>query len=63
MAGILPVSKHENNIYFFGFKKDTISFYKKSDFFIHTAGEPDPLPTVILEAISCETPVIATIAV
>ena len=33
-------------------------FLEKSNFFIHTPISPDPLPTVIFEAIKCKTPVI-----
>ena len=50
----------ENNIFFIGFKYDVKSYLKSSNFFIHTAIEPDPLPTVILESISTNTPVIST---
>ena len=50
----------ENNVVFAGFKEDTNKYLKKSNFFIHTAVEPDPLPTVILESIILNTPVIAT---
>ena len=50
----------ENNIVFTGFKNDVDSYLNSSNFFIHTAIEPDPLPTVILEAIILDTPVIAT---
>ena len=34
------------------------SILNKSNFFIHTPLSPDPLPTVIFEAINCKTPVI-----
>ena len=47
-----------NNIKFLGFRKDVISILDKSNFFIHTPLSPDPLPTVIFEAINCKTPVI-----
>ena len=47
-----------NKIKFLGFKKDVMSILNKSDFFIHTPLLPDPLPTVIFEAIKCKTPVI-----
>lgn len=50
----------EKNIIFTGFKKDVSIYYKKTDFFIHTAINPDPLPTVILESISHDIPVIST---
>ncbi len=47
-----------NKIKFLGFRKDVISILEKSSFFIHTPLSPDPLPTVIFEAIKCEIPVI-----
>ena len=48
----------KNNIKFLGFKEDIASILHKSNFFIHTPLSPDPLPTVIFEAIMCKTPVI-----
>ena len=47
-----------NKIKFLGFREDVLSILDKSNFFIHTPLSPDPLPTVIFEAISCKTPVI-----
>jgi len=49
-----------NNIFFIGFTKDINRYLKKSDFLIHTTIEPDPLPTVIIEAILLNIPIIAT---
>ena len=48
----------ENNIQFLGFKDNIKSILKNSSFFIHTPISPDPLPTVIFEAIESKTPVI-----
>ena len=47
-----------NKIKFLGFKNDVLSVLEKSSFFIHIPTSPDPLPTVIFEAISCKIPVI-----
>ena len=47
-----------NKIKFLGFRDDVISILNKSNFFIHTPLSPDPLPTVVFEAIKCKTPVI-----
>ena len=47
-----------NKIKFLGFKEDVISILDKSNFFIHTPLSPDPLPTVIFEAIKTKNPVI-----
>ena len=47
-----------NKIKFLGFRKNVISILEKSNFFIHTPLSPDPLPTVIFEAILSKTPVI-----
>ena len=56
----LDIKKRElsNKIKFLGFRNDVISILDKSNFFIHTPISPDPLPTVIFEAINCKTPVI-----
>ena len=56
------VSKYnlEKNIKFLGFKPNISKILKKSNFFIHCPISPDPLPTVIFEAIESETPVIFT---
>ena len=56
------VSKYnlEKNIRFLGFKPNISMILKKSNFFIHCPISPDPLPTVIFEAIESETPVIFT---
>ena len=47
-----------DKIKFFGFREDIISILNKSNFFIHSPLSPDPLPTVIFEAINCKIPVI-----
>jgi len=47
-----------NKIKFLGFRENVISILEKSNFFIHTPLSPDPLPTVIFEAILSKTPVI-----
>tara|TARA_B100001093_G_scaffold509944_1_gene574920 strand:+ start:79 stop:1203 length:1125 start_codon:yes stop_codon:yes gene_type:complete len=47
-----------NKIKFLGFRQDVTSILDKSNFFIHTPLSPDPLPTVIFEAINCKNPVI-----
>jgi glycosyltransferase involved in cell wall biosynthesis len=47
-----------NKIKFLGFRDDVISILDNSNFFIHTPLLPDPLPTVIFEAINCKIPVI-----
>ena len=50
----------EKNIIFLGFRNDIKSILNKSHFFIHAPIKPDPLPTVIFEAIQSKTPVICT---
>tara|TARA_B100001248_G_C27387144_1_gene460281 strand:- start:1037 stop:2167 length:1131 start_codon:yes stop_codon:yes gene_type:complete len=52
--------KIEKNVIFLGFRNDIESILDKSHFFIHTPTNPDPLPTVIFEAIQSKTPVICT---
>ena len=48
----------DSKINFTGFRDDIISILKSSNFFIHTPLSPDPLPTVIFEAIESRIPVI-----
>tara|TARA_Y100000589_G_C26690851_1_gene441741 strand:- start:89 stop:559 length:471 start_codon:yes stop_codon:yes gene_type:complete len=57
---VLDIKKRglNNNIKFLGFREDIISILVKSNFFIHTPLSPDPLPTVIFEAIECKIPII-----
>lgn len=47
-----------NNIEFLGFKDNVKPILENSSFFIHTPISPDPLPTVIFEAIESKIPVI-----
>ena len=48
------------NILFKGFDPKIEKYLKSSDFLLHGAIKPDPLPTVIFEAIQNNLPVIAT---
>ncbi|MDC0106066.1 glycosyltransferase family 4 protein [Flavobacteriaceae bacterium] len=50
----------ENQIKFLGFREDVSSVLKQSDLFIHPAIAPDPLPTVLFEALSNDLPSVAT---
>ena len=50
----------QNNIRFLGYKPNIKEYLEKSNFLIHCPITPDPLPTIIFEAIECETPVIYT---
>ena len=56
------VSKYnlEKNIRFLGFNPSVKEYLEKSNFLIHSPISPDPLPTVIFEAIESNTPVIFT---
>lgn len=49
-----------NKINFVGYQSDVKKYLEKSNFFIHCPIKPDPLPTVIFEAIESSTPVIFT---
>jgi glycosyltransferase involved in cell wall biosynthesis len=48
------------HIVFTGFRKDVMDIYAALDIYVHTAVEPDPLPRVVLEAMSSGVPVIAS---
>jgi glycosyltransferase involved in cell wall biosynthesis len=50
----------EKNILFKGFDSNISKYVNQSDFLLHGAIDPDPLPTVIFEAIQHELPVIST---
>jgi glycosyltransferase involved in cell wall biosynthesis len=50
----------EKNISFKGFDPNISKYLNQSDFLLHGAIDPDPLPTVIFEAIQHELPVIST---
>ena len=50
----------EKNISFNGFDSNISKHMNQSDFLLHGATNPDPLPTVIFEAIQHELPVIST---
>lgn len=50
----------EKNIFFVGFDMNFSKYMLQSDFLLHGAVNPDPLPTVIFEAIQHQLPVIST---
>ena len=52
--------KIEKNVNFMGYRDDIKSILANSHFLIHSPISPDPLPTVIFEAIQSKTPVICT---
>ena len=60
LENLVSYYKLDNNITFLGFQNDIKSILEKSNFFIHSPVEPDPLPTVIFEAIQNKIPVIST---
>lgn len=47
-------------IHFLGYRTDIDAILAKSDLFFHTSIAPDPLPTVLFEAIKSKVPVVAT---
>ena len=56
------VSKNDLNqkIQFLGYRTDVEAILDKSDLFFHPSISPDPLPTVLFEAIKMKVPVVAT---
>ena len=54
----------ENDLYqkihFLGYRTDVESILSKSDLFFHPSIAPDPLPTVLFEAIKLKVPLVAT---
>jgi glycosyltransferase involved in cell wall biosynthesis len=49
----------ERSVLFTGFRSDVSRFFAASDILVHSSIEPDPFPTVILEAMACAKPVVA----
>ena len=49
-----------HKIHFLGYRTDIEAILAKSDLFFHTPIAPDPLPTVLFEAIKSKVPVVAT---
>ena len=47
-------------IHFLGYRTDVEAILAKSDLFFHPSIAPDPLPTVLFEAIKSKVPVVAT---
>ena len=60
LQNLIIIKNLENHIKFNGFHKEISTFLEKTNFFIHTPIEPDPLPTVIIEAIKMKIPIIST---
>ena len=48
------------NIHFLGYRTDVEAILAKSDLFFHPSIAPDPLPTVLFEAIKMKVPLVAT---
>jgi glycosyltransferase involved in cell wall biosynthesis len=48
------------NIHFLGYRTDVEAVLSKSDLFFHPSIAPDPLPTVLFEAIKLKVPLVAT---
>jgi len=49
-----------NHVIFTGFRTDIQKIIKASDVIVHASVKPDPLPTVIIEAMNLGKPVVAT---
>jgi glycosyltransferase involved in cell wall biosynthesis len=48
------------NIHFLGYRSDIQAILAKTDLFFHPSIAPDPLPTVLFEAIKMKVPLVAT---
>lgn len=49
----------ESQVVFTGFRPDVLKIMAASDIIVHSSVKPDPLPTVILEAMTLKKPVVA----
>ena len=52
--------KLDGSVVFTGFRSDVIRFFQEADIVVHGSLEPDPFPTVLLEAMACRKPVVAS---
>jgi len=50
----------EKNIHFLGFQKNTLPIYNSLDWCVHASIQPEPFGRVMVEAMLCKTPVIAS---
>lgn len=60
MNDFIRANKLEKNIIYHGLVADMDSFYRKIDLLVLPSTQPDPFPTVILEAMSYALPIVAT---
>ena len=60
LNSIAEQEKIENSTFFLGFRKDVNNILHSFDIFVLPSILPDPLPTVVLEAMAAGKPVIAT---
>jgi glycosyltransferase involved in cell wall biosynthesis len=49
-----------NAVVFTGYRADVARFFEAADVVVHASIEPDPFPTVLLEAMDCAKPVVAS---
>jgi glycosyltransferase involved in cell wall biosynthesis len=59
LLNIVKQNQLESQIVFTGFRSDVSKIMAASDIIVHSSVKPDPLPTVILEAMALKKPVIA----
>ncbi|NLJ17125.1 MAG: glycosyltransferase family 4 protein [Clostridiales bacterium] len=54
----IDASEHKNRIINLGYRSDSENIYNMLDVFVLPSIQPDPLPTVVLEAMACQKPVV-----
>lgn len=57
---IIKQENIQNNVFFLGFREDVSNILHSFDIFVLPSILPDPLPTVVLEAMAASKPVVAT---
>ncbi|MCP4754590.1 MAG: glycosyltransferase family 4 protein [Proteobacteria bacterium] len=60
LIDVIRQNRLENKVLFLGHIREIESFFQEIDVFVHYPKQPDPLPTVILEAIAAGCPVIVS---
>ena len=59
LEDLIKISKHKERIIIDGYREDSEAIYNFYDILVLPSINPDPLPTVVLEAMACGKPIIS----